>query len=335
MECLRKGMSKDQAPMFVNMQRSAKVQIGAHVIKILNTCLRCPVPDVHVERQYEIYYHARTNEAQLSIEKDRKRAIETQRLKDEKMCPLTITRMPWELIAGDETRAAYNTRLRLRLLDALFYCTKMEKAVARERKHKFTREYFSIPALYTGDPADFTRRRDRVLDVMSNFQLHACSLPLWYYDEAFCVTRLPRLHEWCVMSHEEICIDFWVMYINMKQPHFAFVMNEGTGGCLRVMMGDTKCAETVTAWLEPAMYSLMVINRLDLNKPNVIYGMDMRKYAEQCSATPIVVVSPDMQRYLLNRDSYIPPSKNTFCFELCLTSIAALIEREVMEYKNS
>jgi hypothetical protein len=143
MECLRKGMSKDQAPMFVNMQRSAKVQIGAHVIKILNTCLRCPVPDVQVERQYEIYYHARTNEAQLSIDKDRKRAIETQRLKDEKMCPLTITRMPWELIAGDETRATYNTRLRLRLLDALFYCTKMEKAVARERKHKFSREYFS------------------------------------------------------------------------------------------------------------------------------------------------------------------------------------------------
>jgi hypothetical protein len=111
-------------------------------------------------------------------------------------------------------------------------------------------------------------------------------------------------------------------------------MSAGPGGCLRVMMSNKKFPETVTTWLEPAMYSLLVINRLDLNKPNVIYGMDMSKYAKQCSATPIVVVSPDTQRYLLNRDSYIAPSNNTFCFELCLISLAALVERDVMEYKT-
>jgi hypothetical protein len=67
------------------------------------------------------------------------------------------------------------------------------------------------------------------------------------------------------------------------------------------MLSDTRdaCAEIITAWLEPSMYSLMATNRLDLNKPNVCYAMDMAKYAEQCSATPLVVVSPDKQLYLL------------------------------------
>jgi hypothetical protein len=79
------------------------------------------------------------------------------------------------------------------------------------------------------------------------------------------------------------------------------------------------------------MYSLIVTNRLDLNKTNVCYAMDMGNYAQQCSATPIIVVSPDKRRYLFNRDSYIGPSQNTFCFELCRTSLTALVDRSLIE----
>jgi hypothetical protein len=171
-ECLRRGITKDQAPMFLNVQRSADVQIGTHVMKILTTCLRCPVTDAMVERQFEMRAYDRTDHAQSTVDKRKRGTKESRRLKEIAMHPLTITRMPWELIAGDESRAQYDTRQRLRLLDTLFYCDRIAKAVARERKCQFTKEYFTTPPLYNVDPHEFVRRKNRVLSVVEKVLRH-------------------------------------------------------------------------------------------------------------------------------------------------------------------
>jgi hypothetical protein len=283
-DCLMKGISKEQAPMFISVKRRADVQVGAHVLKIINTCLRCPVIDANLERKFEAYYHNRTERAQENVDKKRREQVETNKKKAEKMCPLKITRMPWDLITSDETCAKYDTRKMLLLQEALYYCHKIEKIVSRERHSKFKKELFTLPSFYA-IPEELESKRKRISQILDNFVLQPVSLPLWYYDVTYCVTELPGINEWYEMEHEEICIDIWAMFIKMGQPRYAFVRCVDSGHPLVVILSNDKAGIPITKELSPDMYSLFVENKLNLNVRNACYMMDMFRYADQSTTT--------------------------------------------------
>lgn len=54
----------------------------------------------------------------------------------------------------------------------------------------------------------------------------------------------------------------------------------------------------------------------------------MEEYAVQTMSTPLVIASPDKQRWLMNKDSYRRPRKTTFAFVIDSLSLDAILKKD-------
>lgn len=313
LECERKGIPRENADMFVAVKRRAQVQVGAHLVKIIDSLLSGPASDPEIERQFEKTYFARSEKDQLSVDKRRFLAREKKIASLKEMSPLSVTRVPLDLTADDSYRARLSSYERLLLQEAKYFCEKMEKVVTRERNCGFKNLHFEEPEFFK-DKRKLKTKVETVRRIIESYRPKATRLPMWWYDKDFCLTSVKSVDVWERLEHDEVCVDFWEMFLAMKQPRYALVRTAEMGVPLEIMVTNNIPVK-FDQYLYPEDNSLFTL--LDLNdKGKKIYVMDMEMYALQTSSTPMVVVSPDGQRWLVNRDSYISPTPNVLMFKI-------------------
>lgn len=324
----RKGLSHEQSSSYASVYRGSSVQVGSHVISSINTLLVKPVKDEYEEEILK--FHERQSrgltEKKYQTEQKRKEATRARHEEEEKaFCPLKITDMPEHLKPHKDYCSEVSMRDRLRLLGVKYLVEDTEKAIEKEKKSKFMENELivNLPPLFADK-----QRLERALDIFkkfkSDYKFFAHLLPLFWYDDNYCLTKIPELDQWYELPSSQSCVSFWPLYTTMGMKR-RYILIKGGEKC-QIKMTDV-LEDGFKQYTADRMYFYEADNIKIQDGVN--YYLDMHNdYALQTQSTPLLAVSSDGKlKYLVNRGSYCGNSKNRFAFRVDASDLLEMTRR--------
>ena len=318
MICKRLG---EQSKTHVGVYRGSAVQVGSHAITAIDTLL---VKEVKKEEDRELIMRHECKARNLTV---RQHEIKTRREnktrvnreeKEKEFSCLKITDMPEHLKPHKDYCSNVTMRERLKLLEVRYMIEDTEKMISKEKEKKFTEGSLlaSMPPILS-DTVRFERAKERFKKFKDNYQFFASLLPLFWYDDEYCLTSVPELDVWYTLPSEQTCVSFWPLYTKSDMK-MRYILIEGGKVC-KIKLTNELSAE------ELAEFKLFDSDRMYLYKEDNIpmvegakYYMDMQEdYALQTQSTPLLAVSSDgKEKFLVNRGSYCMNSRNRFAFKM-------------------
>lgn len=323
--CKRTGENKYN--MYTKVLRGPSVQVGSHLMTMIDTLLIRPPTseqDLHIVQNHERECRQMTLRQYDSYLKRKATSKAKAEAAAEAFTPLKITDMPEHLKPHKEFCVEVDMRTRLQLLEQYYNIDMTSKMIAKEANEGFAESKLiaPLPELFTNH-YDLERALKRMKRMREEYTFFAWLLPLFWYDDTYCLTEPPVTEEWFTLQDVEVCVSFWSMYMKTKK-RYVFI-DPGVGQEIKLKLTDCEPSkEEFTQYSSENCY----LFRKDIVKladeqdkrfkvPGKLY-LDMAgDYALQTQSTPLLAVSSNGKlRCLINKGSYCNNSKNRFGFRV-------------------
>ena len=322
-ECLIRGEGRSAVPLHIDVCRTSRVQLASGAVKILDTLTADNPPEFMAG--YLDRYSGSHSAAETRLRRQALTAAKTRKEKAKNtVTKLDVTAMPNRFCVDEKARFPLSAIDREKALRVRDYIALREKALDKIRKNGYQEDVAANPS---------TAKEHIVIPRIRMFVENAREYdpfppPIMLTDDMTIARREELIDGKFLPSPHSSC-DLWSVYVNSweREGVEKIRVERDGGGRVALLVSTTEEPPTLT----PEMCSFDRKNVFVL-KSGSSHVLNMALYKRQTASTPVIIPSwTGHELYLLNRDSYVPPSEDTVWFTIKLD----LLKKAVMFFPKT